>query len=424
MANTPTLKQLFIERFDVPVSRRHIDQLVRHCLQYELRSNHPTVLNTALLGVETMHFLPKDQSALFEIFNIDRSLFQRCINQCPNIDKTRVVTSDDYNILTVWLAYCIFKSSLPEKSKQDGLLSLFKMLHYKFFSSVVKNSFKFKANEQVMQATIDNLSLKFDIRKPETSTWKLVIEARSRDVFAPDSIHRRTLETFAPDVGPLKNPQSVTYVISDTQTRMRTKLVLIARQYYENKAKNNRIQSSSMVDTIDGEKVLKDMTATFDTMIGNITNQVLVNSRFIRNDYIQLVCKMNNTVQPYMMRELLLKFSNMATAQYQQRKQYETSGVGSNTILLGYYELISNIIQKTYRACQLDGTDMSSKMAILDKTRNMYRSSRIIDEGVQIVKNSVEHFVSEHSSSVRASTNASMKIAFILYIILLSFQYL
>lgn len=413
-----SLKQLFSERFNDPITKQQIDAWHRYTQEYELRGSHPETFNTALLGVTAAHFLPKDQSALFEIFGIDRQLFQRCITICPNVDKSHIVTSDEFNLLVVWLAHRVINSTLPSSVKQIGLFDLFKMMNYRFFTGVVNYNFPHKANEAVMQYTVDELSLKYDIRKPETPTWKLVIEARSKDVYASSSIHYRTLQAFAPD-------DKVLYIISDTQTRMRTRLINIIQNYYTNYKSGKKIDSTNMTAGVGDEKSVRELTATFDVMTSNITNQVLNTNKFINEEYIKLVCKLSASIRPDMMRSMLTKFSEVAMSQYQRREQYRIDGKGSRALLIGYYELISNIIQKTYRSCQLDpAVDMRSKLSILDKTRNLYRSSRIADPGILVVKNSVEYFINQHTSSIRSSTNASMKIAFILYIIILSFEYL
>ena len=66
---------------------------------------------------------------------------------------------------------------------------------------------------------------------------------------------------------------------------------------------------------------------------------------------------------------------------------------------------------------------MKSRLAILDKVRNTFRSSRVNDPDILRIKDSVEHLVEIAKVTSRDSTKASLKIAFILYIILLTFDY-
>ena len=53
---------------------------------------------------------------------------------------------------------------------------------------------------------------------------------------------------------------------------------------------------------------------------------------------------------------------------------------------------------------------------------NLYRSSRVSDPIVVKIKDSVSNFIDSTKLSSREATNASLKIGFIMYIILLSFD--
>lgn len=414
---TSQLKQLLLEKYNLVINRKHILDVMQYSILYELRDTHPEVFNTPLLGVTLAHFLPKDQSALFGIFETDQREFERDIARCGVINKDFKVISDSYNIFSMWVAHCIIRAQIPENLKQDGMNAVFKLLQYKFFTSVVNYNLPHKANIDVMRATIDGLSLKYDIKKPDTSTWRTLIEARSRDIIHKGSIHYNTLDTFVPD-------GKVLYIISDIQTRLRSNLVRIIQEYYSNKEKNNRINSYSMVDEIDGEKLVKSLDCSYDVMIENINAQVLNTARFIRHDFISIVCKLSTNIRPDMVRDLLTKFSDLAVVQYQQHEQKLVIGTGSSRIYVGYSVLISEIIQKTYRMAIMEKINLKSKLDILARARDLYRSSRIGDENILVIKNSVDAFVNKYSGSNRESTNASLKIAFLLYCLLLSFDYL
>ena len=70
----------------------------------------------------------------------------------------------------------------------------------------------------------------------------------------------------------------------------------------------------------------------------------------------------------------------------------------------------------------MDKVNLKSKVAILMKASNLYRSSRISDPEILKIKSSVDAFVLDSKISKRESTLASLKIAFIVYIILLTFD--
>lgn len=416
MANVQlSLKQLCMQRFNITITKRMIDQLVRVCTLYEVRDDHVEALNSPMLGVNKIHFFDKDQRAVFDVFEVDRNDFAKMIQQ-SGLNKDFKVSSDVYNVFTVYMAHCIMKSSLPKSVQEEGCFALWKMLQYKFFSSIVNHMLPYKPNPDVMQATLDGLSAKFDIVNKETNTWKLVMEARAKELCQKEgNIHYHSILNFTPD-------QKVVYVLSDVQTRLRTKIKLVVQEYYKTLEEGKRIASTTMTtDDLEGEKIVKELTGSLDNMIAVICNKALNANQFIRNDVVRIVSKLVPNIRPDMMRTLLMFFSNQSVVQYQKHKQDEIDKTGR--YLIGYHILITEIIQRSYRLCILEKVNMKSRLAILDKVRNTFRSSRVNDPDILRIKDSVEHLVEIAKVTSRDSTKASLKIAFILYIILLTFDY-
>lgn len=416
MANVQlSLKQLCMQRFNITITKRMIDQLVRVCTLYEVRDDHVEALNSPMLGVNKIHFFDKDQRAVFDVFEVDRNDFAKMIQQ-SGLNKDFKVSSDVYNVFTVYMAHCIMKSSLPKSVQEEGCFALWKMLQYKFFSSIVNHMLPYKPNPDVMQATLDGLSAKFDIVNKETNTWKLVMEARARELCQKEgNIHYHSILNFTPD-------QKVVYVLSDVQTRLRTKIKLVVQEYYKTLEEGKRIASTTMTtDDLEGEKIVKELTGSLDNVIAVICNKALNANQFIRNDVVRIVSKLVPNIRPDMMRTLLMFFSNQSVVQYQKHKQDEIDKTGR--YLIGYHILITEIIQRSYRLCILEKVNMKSRLAILDKVRNTFRSSRVNDPDILRIKDSVEHLIEIAKVTSRDSTKASLKIAFILYIILLTFDY-
>ena len=414
-----SLRNAFIESgFEIRISKPLIDQLVRICTMFEVRGQHAGALNSALVGVYSCHFLKSDADSIFDVFNIDRIEFDKVIKQYPGIPKEFKVASDAFNILIVWLTHLIIKSNLPESVKKAGRVALFKMMHYKFYTSVVNHNFPHGASPEVMQYVVDNLNAKFDIKNPETPTWKLVIEKKSEELTSKSSIHYRTLETFVPD-------NKVTYVITDTQTRIRSTLInTVIQPYYKAKELNNKIGSYSNIQEVNGERFIRDIAAIYDVMINGVCNQAANVNKFINNEYIKVVVSVSTNVTESMLRQLLVAFSNMSIVQQAKGNTEETTMDGKDEVLVGYRAIISNIIQKSYRDCIANKVNISSPLHVFEHVKNIYRSSRIIDPDILLVKRSVERFVNDSKVTSRDATKASLKISFIIYILLLSFDYM
>lgn len=413
---TLSLKQLLIQDFNITITQQQTDALVRYCALYEIRSDHVLAFNTPLLGVTKAYFLPKDSDAIYEIFKISKSDFVRTVRKCVGINKAYHVSGNDFNLLIVYLIYCYNISALPKDKKHLGMLTLAKMLHYKFFTGKVNHSFPHGAKEGVMQYTIDNLSAKCDIKKPETPTWKALINDHCIRVLAADSIHVKTLETFSPD-------EKIVYILSDLHTRISTKIVNVASEYYANNAAGKDITSVSavMVDG-DGEKELRTMRATLDNTIISLQNAVLNTTVFISHSDVKLAANIAN-VRPDMLRSVLTTFSSLATEQYRQHTTEEIAyDKQKEKLYIGYRILITELLQKTYRRAVQCGCNMRSNVEILERTRDAFRASRILDPDILIIKNSVQYFIETNTSYTREATIIALRMGLVMYLMIQSFK--
>lgn len=412
-ASIPPIKHLFTKNFDFQPSMAMAREISRWRILYENRDQHAEALNTPLLAVHRIKFMPKDSDALFDIVGASRSEFVEVIRQ-SSINNDFIVSSDAYNLLTMWVVHKFYNSNLPQQIRMKACEDVLFMLLVKFFSSLVGHWFPYAPKKEIMEATIDSLSDKFDIKKKETCTWKLVLEARAKELLDPKNIHIGTIKTFIPDL-------KVTYVLTDTQTRMRTKLRLIVQAFHEMKAKGGVIADSTLLedDKESGETRVKDVENNFDTMITSVSNRVLNVNQFVRSDYIKIVCSKTAQTDIGMLRNVLVRFSTIASYQYKKHKQED---IAKNGDYIGYLVLIRNLIQVVYRQCVLDKVNLRSKLAILDKATNLFKSSRISDPGVVRVKSSIDKMVVETGVSRRPATIASLKIAVALYLVLLTFD--
>lgn len=415
-----SLKEALRAHYNFKITPAHINQIVALCTSFELRGTHPEALNTALLGVHKAFFTTRDQTALFDIFGVDYDEFKRYVHSVASVDpKHKKIVSDPFNLLTVWVTHLGIMAEKTIKSKKALRLlttTLFKYMQYKFFTSVVNHSLRY-VNPDIMTKTIDDLSAKFEIKSNDTPTWKAVIAKRSEDVMDSRSIHAKTLRTFSPDV-------KVFYVLSDVQTRLRTRLVLISNLYYEHHANNDKMEKYGIVGDIDGEKVINNVVSSMDSIITKTANAVLNLNDLIDHTMIKAICARTKNITPEMMRTILMGFSDMAISQNRSNSSMET--VQSSKSLVhykGYRALVGIIVQKVYRICIKKKVNMGSRLHILEEARNAFRSSQLDDPDIKSIKHSVKLLLDELTSYTKDSTLASLRICLILYIVLVSLRY-
>jgi hypothetical protein len=412
----PTLFESFSANAKPVITMKMLQDLERFTASYEVRDNNALAFNTPLLGVTKAYWYQKDADYIFAIFGIDKDAIISGIKLSPSIDKNFNVTSNEFNILVIWLIHLIRKTaSLNQKMKYDAQMNLLKLLNYKFFCGKVAMQFQYGAKEPVMQYTIDNLTAKSDIKNEETNTWKKLIYKHCTVALEPGSIFQRVFDTFMPDL-------EVAKAISDVHTRICRKIVLISEAYYENNKKGNAYGTSSIMteDAESGGKVLGNLAGTLDLVISRVSTAALNLNSFLDQSLITLTTKMTSNIRRDNVIEVLTLFSDMAT---QQMKSQETRTVSMDRnrqpIYTGYALLLEEMIQKTYRRAALMGVDINAVIPLIQATKNTYTASRVIDKDIGIIKNSVDVFL-QRTKYTRQGTLVSLRVAFIIYIMLLA----
>lgn len=412
-----------IPEINTPITDSFIRNLVEYCAMFETKNEHSAALNTYLLGTVPIFFTDTDRSVFFSIIGgVQEKKIKEILRYAPGIEPSWVVLNDSYNQMIVYTAHRIAISTISEELKEQGLLALFKMLHYKFFTSLVFHYYKFGANKDIMESVIKSLSAKYDIVK--YGTWKKVIEVRSKDIFATDSIHFGTIYNFKYDA-------DVIYVITDIQSRIRQKIRTINQIYREQKEKGDEIRSYGLVDEIDGQKVITSSTNILDMMLSSMTQQIQSPARFVDNELIHVLSQQYSAVNESTFRIIVTMFSELAAVQstsgdFEKIRIVKNENEYGEEVQFEIYEglgkLTYELLQKSYRRCMIDKVNMNSKIDILTKVKNIFSSSRISNEAIVTIKRSFTYFVSNCGETTRAATIASLTIVLILYIVIKSFD--
>lgn len=404
-----------LNTLNIHITPQNALAMIHQVATYELRAQHPLAFNSQSIGIHTVVFTDVDREALFTIFGTDQKIVRSLVQKCDAINKDFKVTSDPFNILAVWLLHLGFRDIHDQKQREEFLLAVSKYLHYRFFTSLVNHYYPYHAVEKYMTAAINGLSRKFDI--VVYGTWKKAIEARCLDLISTSSIHRESLEKADDD-------KLFLGVIQDCQSRIRDKIKNITAAYYEARDKGDTIGSrSSTMETEDG-KILVHNAKTLELMIYNLQNEIMVERLFIDADTIRSLSAQFNAVTVDMLRSALLSLVDMASTQRDSGQLDLVKKNDGYDVYVGVRALITNLIQKTYRHCMRSGVDITNQAAVYVKVKNVYSSSRISDEDIITIKQSISYIVDLISTSRRETTKSSLRLCIILYLILRSFRFI
>lgn len=409
--------------FQDELTVEQVKRIISCCVYFETKDKHPAALNTPMLGVTMIYFTDVDVAMLYQIFNVDEFSLLKIVQESEYTQASWVIVNDPYNHLVIYLIHrCLTSRKLDKDLAYEGAMSLLKLLHYKFFTSLVYNSYKYGADEDVMTYVVNNLNKKYDISKAET--WKQLIESRCTDLLTPGSLHYKTFAEYQDDVG-------IIYALSDSQSNLRQKIVRINCLYYDAKAQKEAIGSYTTLDTLDGEKIICSTSDTFSGMTTGMLLQIQSPSRLLDMELLDVISSKYKEVSSETLRMVLTRFCELTAQQSSNTKfksvvQVKDKETGEKKdIYVSCKLLLTEFLQKTYRYCIQSGdVNMSSKKAILIKVLNIYTSSRINDPDILTIKRSFQHFVLDCAISRRPATNAALTTCMLIYLLIRSFDYI
>jgi len=457
---TTKIRDILTETVQVDITPDLVQRLNRFVVMYESTGTNLNAFASPYLGLYTCLFTEQNKNDFFDLFDVDSKEFashiatnsrdtvfgfsvngltpllkrsaqleaknmmirgfsqaemKKIINGIPTIDKNFKVVSDPFNLFCTYLVYCFAKSKLSKDLILKGQTFVLKILQYKYFTSLVNHRFPYKPNEATMQATFEQLTAKFDIKR--YGTWKLVMEARVADMLSPESIHRKTIDTFVED-------KDVLYFMTDFQTRIRNQINIFVEEYMRVKETNDKFGSYSVIGTDNetGDTRYVEQETQLDTCIQKVYADCLSISRFIDDAAIRITASLFSAVNNTQIRNMLIGFSEYATKKVKENKKSETKEQDATILLLGPYAFIDNVIRQTYRYCGKSGVDTSKPILVIKTAKNVYSSSRISDQSILNIKATVNLLIQQIQYSTRETTVSALKIALIIYIILIAIK--
>jgi len=402
---------------DIKITPSLADQLNRLVIAFEIYKEHPMVLNSKIFGVNKFVFASRDRDTFFDIIDIDERDMKDAIKAIPSIDKSHKVVSDEFNIACVYLAHLILNSKLPKKLQIKTIINVLNYQQYRFMASAVNHYFPHGANYDIMQSVVEGLSLKFAIKR--LGSWKKVITERSESLTLDTKLHHGTLAKFDDD-------KAILYLITDTSTRIRSQLQNVVGLYYEVKKANDFMLSYSSTTEIDGQKVLKEVSSSFEHISGSIFHKILRKSPFINDQYIKMVKSSVPTLNIGIIKRMIIALADEAIVQNDEGNTTKIVNKRDGTkLIVGIESLVEKLIYLIYdSAVHNKNVNINSKIAVYTNTRNLFAVHRSSDSKVLNTKMSIVDLIKRNRVSTRDATVSSLTIALCLYICLLSFEHM
>lgn len=385
-------------KFDKALAKRLSQYIISFINKNE---DHMTFFGGNLTGVQVVRFTTQDKDKWFsEVLETDEFVLEEAITALPTINKNFFISSDTFNLSSVWLVHKLMNSPyLNDEEKSHAMLNAALALQFKFLTSLLYRYFRYPADPEVAAATYAQLSMKFAIK--QYGNWSRTLEARCEDMYGPNSIHRDTFKRF-------NNDASIVYLLNDAQGRIRDMLKNIYAEFMKMNKLGKRIIATSATVELDGESILKDKTKNLTNYTRYLHSIIADKNSFIKPELQGVIEKIMSTMPPKLLNQTL----EWCSHNYRQPKAKVIEDIIDLTMIHAFSYIGSN------RSVIKDVSDLPGFIA---KLRGVYMSSRSVDRDLLALREMGENIVKQATTTKNASVISSVKTGLLLYLVLRAF---
>lgn len=388
-------------------------RLLRKIVELEARfvnkkEDHIKFFGGTLTGVEVVRFTAEDRDRLFtDILEVDdRQLEERLYALRDSggnfvINREWKISSDVFNISVIWLLHAIETSAyLTPEQKREGEIHLCMYMLYKFLTSRLFRHFPYPADKEVAQAAYAQLSYKFALK--EHGSWGAVLRHLATNATNPKGIHGLTILKMDDDV-------KVRNMLADIQGRPRDMLKNFYGAFLKVHKEGGRIKQSSAVVDIDGEMILRDKTKSLANYTRYIKSVISDQNSFIRQELVDVICKIMHTMSPKMFEQSLEWASRNFGHTKEQSVERAIDLIAEHAFayLSAHRELLSS---------------QGDLPNLVNKLRGAYMSSRSTDALLMEIRDLVGTIVTQATKSRNDSAVAATRTGFMIYVIVRMFS--
>lgn len=366
------------------------------------KQSHIEFFGGTLTGVLVVRFTPSDYDKLFDdVLEVDQNVLKEACYEVKDnagalaIVQSRFVTSDIFNIATIWLIHAFHNSPhLSQEQRQEAKIRVCCYVIYKHLTSLIYNGFKYPADPDIAKACYAQLSFKYALK--QLGSWGATIRDLAEKAVSLEGIHAETIEKMDDDA-------RVLYMVADIQGRIRDMFKNIYVEHLRVKEKGIRIASSSSFVESDGELILKDSSKNPGSYARYLKTIVSDKNAFIKQELVDIVLGVMQTASPRLTLQTL-KWTS---------EHYQNNSVAQ--IDQAIDAVLEHAIEYTMSHRAIARTDIAS---LVDKLRGAYMSSRSTDTALLACRASVEHIVRSATNSTNEGGIAAVRTAWMLYIVI------
>lgn len=391
------IKDIFDQSVDyLVIDEKWVRRLKSYVLSFVTRNNdHVEFFGSPFLGTHRIIFKTSDRKEFFnEIIDVDDVTLYDNLIKAKWINKDFFVSSDPFNLSIVYLMHRVQISNLGSKSKEEALIQLVMLFHYRALTSIMNHYFGYLVKKNVAETTYNKLSLKFDIKR--YGSWTALFKARAEFIIDKRlGIHYQTFTKMDDD-------KNIVYMINDMISRLKGVINDYTRVLYKVKDEVDLIETDSGLVVVDDKVEIKDIQKNVNKFKHYIENVVVGETGFYKEELIEYAVD-------GMRRTPLDKFQNVIRefpVAYNSRKGEKYRKFVDDTVTHMFEYLHSNNIRQ------------NNLRKVFLSMRGAYTSNKSTNDLLYKIKDTGDDIIRDMTGIKSLSVVTSLRTSLMLYIVL------
>ena len=396
----PSLDDVFRKHCSISIDRTLLLKTLTYVNNFTRRDeNSISFWGGGLIGCFPVKWTRSEEDTwITDILEIDdyNGLIQD-IYSLPGINKSWKVSSNAINLSFLWIVYeALISAELEEKDREALARAALNMLQYKFITSLHTHRFKYVADINISIAVYEQLNNKTTLKKE--GSWQGLVDARTTDILGIDSLHTKTIRT-------LRETTDVVKTLNDIWNRLKSIFNILTTDFHNIKDTNAKFASTTKFTIVEGESIIKDSFNEYAHIKRNMHVIIPDRNSFIREDLMEVVTKIIDTVYPRILKTTLIFISENFISKYKK---------------VNIPDLVDEIIMYSFNIIREEHIDLRDLTSVALKFKNLLRSSRVIDPEFIRIKEQLATIIYDSNEKITDVSMASARISVTLYIILLA----
>ncbi|AEV89446.1 putative virion structural protein [Pseudomonas phage OBP] len=357
---------------DLEITPRWVQTLRRYVYGFATKDNdHTEFFGSPYLGTHRVLFKTSDRVTFFrDIIDVDEVRLRDELIKTKWINKDFKVSSEAFNLSIIYLMNRVWNSNLPSNMKNEALINLVMLFHYRVMTSIMNHYFGYLVKQNVAITAYNKLSLKFDIKR--YGSWNDLFRARGEFIIDPRTgIH---FDAFAK----MDNDKKIVYMVNDMESRLKGVINDYTKVLYEIKDSVDLVETDSGLALLDGELNIKDVQKSANRFKNYIANVLNDKNSFFKQELATYAAKAIPRTDADKLESILKDFP----AQYAHAKGDK------------YREFVDDVTTHLFEYISANGIKHQDVKHVFFKIRGAYTSSKSSNalllklraEGDEIVK--------------------------------------